>query len=1221
MGLVMSFRAVHAGAGYQYLLRSVATNDAYDESTETGKLASYYQAKGTPPGRWLGQGISGLGASYAAVGELVEADQMAALYGLGLHPDTDAKLMEGASLQDCQLGGKFPMYTNNIPVLNALRQADSAFLREHQRLPSDAERSEMAVSVGRPFYVEATGYSNAPARDVVAWVNTQRAEVKQAVAGYDLTFSPTKSISVLWALSDEETASRIAACHHEAVAEVIAWAEENVVRTRQGAGGLAQVRTGGLLAAEFTHFDTRSGDPDLHSHVLISNKVQGPDGKWRALDGRPLFMNHQTLSARYDSVLQEILTRKLGIAFEPSTRGKDKAPVWEVAGLPQALITTFSKRRTLARPVYDALLADYVDKHGHQPDHQTVKQLWQAAILDTRDAKKPAESLADLRNAWAQEVLALEDGESLLAQVADIACVAGVDMRPSFFAPADLMGDRLLEVGAQALEQVVARRSYFSRHHITAAVGTVLKGYRFDDSAALVRAHELLTATILNELVVDLTPPEPLNLPAQLRADGDSVREGIDCHIGSEKYSTASILAAEDSLLAAVAEPTAVFSTSRRITSALDAHARDHGWSLNVGQAELARHLLQCGTLVGVGVGPAGTGKTTSMKLVSDVWQTEGRQVIGLAPSAAAARVLGDEIGVPASTIDQLTYTWRGKHPDRPARDLASLPIAIRPGDMLLVDEAGMATTENLAALTEIARASGAVVRLIGDPHQLDAVGTGGLFAALCKASDPAELTDVMRFSHGNDTEQATASLRLRDGDPGAMDFYESREWVRGGTRSAMLTDAVEAYLADLTRGRRSLLLAPTNADVDSLNEMVRDHRLRQGLVDAGHQTTLSRGEDAGIGDIIITRQNARIDGVRIVNGQLLSIEQIHEDGSLATRDQTTGLLVTLPADYVAEHVHLGYAATVHRAQGATVDVAHAIIDDTTDRAALYVALTRGKKENRVWAVTDSRLDEAAEDAHWHGAGNAAGMKADDVFTHAVARDRRQRTATEVHMDEAAHATSRERLEQLYRYGYDLAVQQFITTHLDSYLDRLSVEEAQLLDDQDGTHLVVSAWRELISEGVDPRDLMTSAVTHLGDAENIGAVIAYRLREQAAQIPHTAPAAPVLPPRSRGCDLELMGWLHQTQERLLELDETAETDSREKEQLAGFVQGRTLIDTVMGTPAHPAGGRGSSTPRATPAHELLDVISPAQPQDQVPCVKPEADSFSPPAKDDGGLEL
>lgn len=1162
MVAVMSFRAVHAGAGYQYLLRSVATNDAYDDSTETGKLASYYQAKGTPPGRWIGQGLRGLGSSSTAVGSMVEADQMAALYGLGLHPDTDTKLIEGASLKSCQLGGKFPTYTNNIPVLNALRQADAAFLREHNRLPSDAERSELAVNVGRPFYVAAVGYTNAPARDVVAWVNAQRADVKQAVAGYDLTFSPAKSVSVLWALSDEHTASLIAACHHEAVANVLAWAEENVVRTRQGAGGLAQIRTRGLLAAEFTHFDTRSGDPDLHSHVLISNKVQSTDEKWRALDGRPLFMNHQTLSARYDAALQDLLTRKMGIAFEPSSRGRDKAPVWEVAGVPQELIDTFSKRRTLARPAYELLLAEYVSKYGHQPDHQTMKQLWQAAILDTRDAKKPADSLSDLRRSWAQEVVGLDDGGALIERLAQLSVVHESDSRPDFFSTSADLDTHLLEVGQIVVDQVVERRSYFSRHHVTAAVATALKGFRFADAESLSRAHSLLTESILSQLVVDLSPVEPLVLPAALQADGAS----LDRHIGSEKYSTEAILAAEKYVLNAVTEPTVVFAPTSRIMAALDKHTRDMGWSLNAGQAELARHLLQCGTLVGVGVGPAGTGKTTSMSIVRDVWHAEGRKVFGLAPSAAAAQILGDETGVETATIDQLTHTWRGMNPHRPGRDLSALPMAIGPGDMLLVDEAGMANTENLAALAEIAQAAGAVVRLIGDPHQLDAVGTGGLFMALCQATDPVELTDVMRFSHGNDTDQATASLRLRNGDQRSVDFYQGRGWVRGGTRSVMLTDAVEAYLADLARGRRALLLAPTNADVDSLNEMIRAHRVSHGLVDCVRELTLSRGEDAGVGDIIIARHNAWFDDARLVNGQLLEIESIRDDGSIVARDHATSRRVDIPADYVREHVHLGYASTVHRAQGATVDVAHAIIDDSTDRAGLYVALTRGKKENRVWAVTDARLDEGAEDAHWHGAGNADGLTAEDVLARAVSRDRRQRTATEVHLEEVAESTSRERLEKLYRYGIDLAVQQFIATHLDSFLDRLTVEEAERFDEQDGLHTVVAAWRELLEQGTDPRDLMTVAVTNLGNADNVAAVIAYRLRDQASQLSPASSDVPTLPPRSRGCDQELMEWLRRTRSELLSTPGASSESTATVEQQDAFKRGRSLLDKIMAPP-------------------------------------------------------
>jgi traA protein len=125
---MMSFRAVHTGSGYQYLPRSVATNDVYDESTEAGKLANYYQANGTPPSRWIGAGLEGLNSNVIEAGSHIEAEQMEALYGLGYQPDTDALLESGKKLAECKLGGNFPTYTNDIPVLNELRDAERAMV-------------------------------------------------------------------------------------------------------------------------------------------------------------------------------------------------------------------------------------------------------------------------------------------------------------------------------------------------------------------------------------------------------------------------------------------------------------------------------------------------------------------------------------------------------------------------------------------------------------------------------------------------------------------------------------------------------------------------------------------------------------------------------------------------------------------------------------------------------------------------------------------------------------------------------------------------------------------------------------------------------------------------------------------------------------------------------------------------------------------------------------
>src|SRR5699024_8767695 len=306
---MMSLRAVHAGTGYRYLLSSVATNDA--APGELGQrpptLSDYYQAKGTPQGRWIGSGLAGFASETAMAGQEISETQMAALYGEGLHPDADERMRAGESLDDVKIGRAFSIYTGERSVLGGIAQAEKAFRLHEERLPTEDERSTIAEQVGRAHYKENHPDANPSGEDVIAWVNEQRDQVKQAVSGYDFTFSPAKSVSVLWALSDEQTASKIAAIHHRAVADTLEWAEENCAFTRRGTNGIEQIRTRGLIASEFTHFDTRAGDPDLHSHVLVSNKVQGVDGKWRALDGTPIFQMHQSMSARYDVAVQDLL--------------------------------------------------------------------------------------------------------------------------------------------------------------------------------------------------------------------------------------------------------------------------------------------------------------------------------------------------------------------------------------------------------------------------------------------------------------------------------------------------------------------------------------------------------------------------------------------------------------------------------------------------------------------------------------------------------------------------------------------------------------------------------------------------------------------------------------------------------------------------------------------------------------------------------------------------
>ena len=1117
----MSFRVVHAGTGYRYLLSSVATNDAApgERGQRPPALSDYYQAKGTPAGRWIGSGVAGFASETAQAGQEISETQMAALYGEGLHPDADDRMRGGETLDDVKIGRAFAIYTGERSVLGSIAKAEKAFRLNEERLPTEDERSTIAEQIGRKHYKENHPDANPSGEDVIAWVNEQRDQVKQAVAGYDFTFSPAKSVSVLWALSDEKTAAKIASLHHRAVAESLEWAEQNAAFTRRGTNGIEQVATRGLIASEFTHFDTRSGDPDLHSHVLVSNKVQGEDGKWRALDGTPIFQMRHSISARYDVALQDLLSREMGLEFEAHPRASGAEPVWEVAGVDRSLLDGFSKRRIEARAVYDRLAAEHTARTQKAPSRRQSYQLWQAAILATRDAKKPAETLADMRTTWraeAQRIAGTEAVDTLAERV------RGQSERPQFDRAehADLVAD-------EAIDRVVGKRARFRQSHLDTAVSAALKGYRFDSDTDRKQAHEAVLERALGDKTVSLTPMEPIALPGALT----SIVSGVDRRANSELFSTAAVLGAEQRVLEAATEPVAVFASDDTVDRAVDRFETGKGFALNEGQKTLARHLLQTGSLVASGVGPAGTGKSASMGVVSAAWTAEGRAVIPLSTSKSAADVLGDELGQTGHTIDSLTHTWTGKNPSRPGRDLSALPVTISAGDMLLVDEAGMASTENLHALTDIAREAGAVVRLIGDPMQLDAVETGGLFRELARVPGTPMLDEVMRFQ--GDTEQAQASLALRHGDASGLAVHNQRGWIAGGSRADMIDQAVQAYLNDRAAGAESLIVAGRNSDCEAINHLVREHYIDTGLVDTGRELTVGRGEKIAAGDTVIARRNKLIFADngrpigRVANGDLFTVQEVGDDGSLRVwRTSGTGdREMILPADYIHEHVHLGYASTVHRAQGATVDTCHAIADTSMDRAGLYVAATRGKEENRFYTVTEFDPDIGAEDGHMHSAGDEWPSEPAALLAAILGHDRSQRSAVETMREEMHAATSTERVAALYAHGADLAAAQFTEATLPEYIDALpAIHSAGLDPDSQPYAAVAAAWTDAALAGVDPREHWLHITDNLETADQPGALMAWRLRQH---LP-TPDATPHPPPAYAGRDVELHDWLYTT---------------------------------------------------------------------------------------------
>ena len=265
---MVSIRRVSLGSAYRYLLKSVAAGDGAAGRANT--LSRYYASSGTPPGVFVGSGLSALDD-----GRGVEA---------------------GTQVTEEHMANMFAAMADPVS--------------------------------GKPV----GGVPKAPAGAV-------------PVAGFDLTFSPPKSVSVAWALADERTKAVIYDCHRRAVGYVLAYAEKEVFRSRSGANGIVEEDVAGVVAASFTHWSSRADDPQLHSHVVVWNRAQSlSDGRWRTLDSRALFKATTTLSELHQGVLSDLLTEALGYGWEARARRHSPRPRYEVTGVPEALMAEFSRR-------------------------------------------------------------------------------------------------------------------------------------------------------------------------------------------------------------------------------------------------------------------------------------------------------------------------------------------------------------------------------------------------------------------------------------------------------------------------------------------------------------------------------------------------------------------------------------------------------------------------------------------------------------------------------------------------------------------------------------------------------------------------------------------------------------------------------------------------------------------------------------------------------------
>ncbi len=1068
--------SVSSGYSPEYLLKEVA---AGRENYYTGAVA-----EGEPPGRWWGAGAERLGLD-----GLVDPQDMRALYERFLDPRDD--------------GFRDPQRWDEVSTLGHTGRKylseDDLYAQALEREPdaSAERRAELRTEAGKA--------------------------ARHNVAFLDVTFSVQKSVTLLHtAFEAKEVAARNAGDEETAAAwgefrravEDAIWAGNNAglayLQDKAGYsrighhGGAAGrwVDAHGWVVGSFFQHDSRDHDPQLHIHNTILNRVEGPDGTWRTLDGRSVYRWRPAAGAVAERTAEERLAHTLGTLVATRPDGKSR----EVVGVSEEAISLISSRRRAVTAKTSELFDAFEQRYGRLPNSAERDRISRQATFATRASKShDGETREEFLDRIAGRMRADIDGG--LAGVADNALAARREgVQPQAFNP-----QAVIEI---ALADVAQRKSGWTRADLTRAINAALPDYLGapDGDAVAELLDQLTDEAIRCAVAMDAERPGENVLPDELRLDnGDSAMRAP----GGRIYSTPDQVRSERILLAA---------TGARDGAALSEQAADRfleqlsaeGIELGADQAAAVRGILTSGARVETLVGPAGTGKSFVVGTLARGWSDPlpvgddppaGGRVFGLATSQVATDVLVGE-GLTARNVARWLDTQ-----DRLAAALSEhLTVdgdeawRLRAGDLVVVDESAMTDTAALSAIHGHVDAAGAKLLLVGDHKQLAAVGAGGGMDLLASAGSRYELADARRF--GADWERE-ASLRLRAGDESVLRTYHQQGRLRdAGTRDQAEASAATAWLADTVAGRRSLLLVDSNEQAGRLSASLRAELVRLGRVDEHGVPLGMQGTFAGVGDLVQARRNgwdlAGVEGNRRgpINRETYRVTSVRDDGALEVTTDTTGAgtgeAMVLPAGYVAEHLALGYASTVHAAQGATVDTTHSVITPRTGPAALYVAMSRGREANTAHVATHTGPDDAAD-----GTTTAHGVYRDPVATLAGILDTSDqavaRSALTIAAESAATAMSTRTAAELFADAAQLAATERTTASLDQLVDAGALTEDQRarIAAEDGTGALTRILRRAELAGHDPHAVLTEAVERgpLTGARSVSNVIYSRVRD------------------------------------------------------------------------------------------------------------------------------
>jgi conjugative relaxase-like TrwC/TraI family protein len=413
---------------------------------------------------------------------------------------------------------------------------------------------------------------------------------RNAVPGFDVVLRPTKSVSILYGLGDQATGQAVLQAHHAGLAEAVAYLDEHL-GARRGHGGVQHVSGQGVLAVGFDHRTSREGDPLLHTHLVIANRVQGPDGRWTALDGRDLYRHRLAADAIYRATYQRELVRTRGVEWTAADTHGNR----EIQGVPESLVRGFSKRTDQIDQAVQELAAD-----GRERTPRLVKWTVQA----TRKPKQH-ETPDTLYGRWRQEAADRGvDPDTLVRQVTGRTANRDQERTVSAAVAGRLL-DRL--AGPDGL---TATASTFTRPDVLIALGAGLAGAGRGEL-------EDLADRFLAERAVSVVADRTLE---------------------ERRWSTPDLLAVEQRLVTAATgrtgEQTAVAS-HQAVGAALAAHP-----TAGADQQAMVRDLCQGGQGVALVVGRAGTGKTFALGIARHAWQLDGYRLLGRGPDRDRHREL-----------------------------------------------------------------------------------------------------------------------------------------------------------------------------------------------------------------------------------------------------------------------------------------------------------------------------------------------------------------------------------------------------------------------------------------------------------------------------------------------------------------------------------------------------------------------------------------------------